>query len=63
MNAPARIVGTGSDNCDHKPVTLPERQMYMGKITVAVRPENGQKHLELLAYSDGLASCRLEMEL
>ena len=63
VNAPARIVGTGSDNCDHNPVTLPERQMYMGKITVAVRPENGQKHLELLACSDGLASCRLDMEI
>lgn len=63
VNAPARIVGTGSDNCDHNPVTLPERQMYMGKITVAVRPENGQKHLKLLACSDGLASCRLDMEI
>lgn len=63
VNAPNEIVGTGSDNCDHAPVTLPERRMYMGKITVAVRPEKGQKRVELLAYSDGLASCRLDMEL
>lgn len=49
---PAVIVGTGSDNCDHTRVGLPERKMYMGKITVAVKPAAGQETIELLAQSD-----------
>ena len=52
---PAVIVGTGSDHCDHSRVGLPERKMYMGKITVAVRPAAGQGTIELLAQSD---NCR-----
>lgn len=52
---PAVIVGTGSDHCDHTRVGLPERKMYMGKITVAVRPAAGQGTIELLAQSD---NCR-----
>lgn len=47
----ARILGTGSDNCDHKNVTLPERQMYAGKITVAVRPNSGAEEFKLFAKS------------
>ncbi len=49
--APARIVGTGSDNTDHNRVSLTERQMYMGKIAVAVKPEKGQTEMELSARS------------
>ena len=37
VNEEFEIVGTGSDNCDHNKVTLPERKMYEGKITIAVR--------------------------
>lgn len=56
-NAPAEIVGTGSDHCDHNRVSLPDRQMYMGKISIAVRPAKGQTHLELYAHSDRIADC------
>ena len=54
VSNPAVIVGTGSDHCDHNRVGLPERKMYMGKITVAVRVAKGQKYLELLAQSNHL---------
>ena len=47
----ARILGTGSDICDHKNVTLPERQMYAGKITVALRPNPGAEEFKLFAKS------------
>ena len=47
----AQVVGTGSDNCDHKNVTLPERQMYEGKITVAVRPNSDAEEFKLFAKS------------
>lgn len=46
-----RILGTGSDICDHKNVTLPERRMYAGKITVAVRPKLGAEEFKLFAES------------
>lgn len=49
---PARILGTGSDHCDHNNVTLPERKMYMGKISIAVKPAKGQTELTLTAISD-----------
>lgn len=49
--APAKIVGTGSANDDHIRVTLAERRMYAGKISVAVRPAEGQQTVELFAQS------------
>lgn len=64
VTAPARIIGTGSANDDHNRVSLAERRMYAGKITVAVRPAKGQKILELFAESDrcGIAKIILEIE-
>ena len=56
VNSNAIIVGTGSDHCDHNRVGLCERKMYMGKISIAVKPEKGQKKLELLAQSDNCDS-------
>lgn len=50
--APAKILGTGSDHCDHTNVTLPQRRMYMGKIRIAVRPAKGQTQLTLTAIGD-----------
>lgn len=58
VSEPAVIIGTGSDHCDHNRVGLAQRQMYMGKIAVAVRPAKGQKELELVAQSD---NCRIGM--
>ena len=61
--APAQIVGTGSDHCDHKNVTLAERKMYMGKIRIAVKPRKDQKTLELTAFGEncGIASMKVSM--
>ena len=56
---PAVIVGTGSDNADHNRVTLAQRQMYMGKIAVAVRPAKGQEKLTLYAMSDNCGICSI----
>lgn len=63
VNSPAVIVGTGSDNCDHKNVANGERKMYMGKIRIAVKPEKGQKRLKLLAVSDNCKSDIIEIDL
>ena len=60
---PGKILGTGSDHCDHNNVTLPHRKMYMGKIRIAVKPAKGQNYLTLTAISDrcGCSSLRVEL--
>jgi len=62
VSAPAVIVGTGSDNCDHNSVKLAERKMYMGKITVAVKPAKDQASFALTAISDNCGAVCLEVK-
>lgn len=54
----AKIVGTGSDICDHTRVAEPKRKMYMGKISVAVCPAANSEGFELYAKSDRLGLCK-----
>ncbi|MBQ3547166.1 MAG: DUF4982 domain-containing protein [Clostridia bacterium] len=54
VSNPAVIVGTGSDNTDPLNVTNPSRQMFMGKISVAVRPKKDQESFELVAQAKNL---------
>ena len=61
--APGKILGTGSDHCDHNNVTLPERKMYMGKIRIAVKPAKGQTSLTLTAISNNCGCAMLKVEL
>lgn len=58
VTAPARIIGTGSDNCDHNNVANAERKMYMGKIRIAVKPQKGQERFTLTAISDTCGICQ-----
>ena len=59
----AKILGTGSDNCDHASVIENSRQMYMGKIRVAVLPKCGQERIELIAESVTCGKTFLEVLL
>lgn len=61
VNEGAEIVGTGSDNCDHHKVTLPQRRMYAGKITVGVRVCQEIPNLRLYAQSENLGMTMLEV--
>lgn len=63
VNSPARIIGTGSDNCDHNNVTSAERKMYMGKIRIAVKPGKGQKQLRLIALSDQCSNAAIQLDI
>ena len=63
VTAPAKIIGTGSDNCDHNNVANTERKMYMGKIRVAVKPKKGQESFTLTAMSDNCGVCELKVVL
>ena len=56
------IVGTGSDNTDHANIKNSSRQMYMGKITVAVKPAKGQQKLILTAHSKNSGYCKITVE-
>lgn len=59
VSAPAKIIGTGSDICDHNNVADTERKMYMGKIRIAVKPQKGQNNFTLTAMSDSCGLCRI----
>lgn len=59
-----RILGTGSANTDHVPVPAPERRMFAGRISIALKPElpaEGTKEIEtvLIASANGLRSAVL----
>ena len=60
--ARAEIVGTGSDNTDHNNVKNTTRQMYMGKISVAVKPGLNQKKLILNAQSSNIGFGKIVVE-
>ncbi len=50
VGTPAKILGTGSDNCDHTRISSNTRKMYMGKVSVAVKSSK-EKPIELMAES------------
>lgn len=62
-NKLGRIIGTGSDVCDHVPVTNPNRQMRAGRATAAVMVGNTAGALKIYAEADGLQSAVLTVEL
>ena len=59
----AKIIGTGSSNCDHNKVTLPDRKMYAGKIAVAVLPDEDCNKFTLYATSESLGTAKIEITL
>ena len=59
----AEIIGTGSDPCDHINVTEPSRKMYMGKISVAVRPKVGIEGFSLYAKNDRLGVAKIDVKI
>ncbi|MBQ7171782.1 MAG: DUF4982 domain-containing protein [Clostridia bacterium] len=56
---PCRIVSTGSDISDHTPLTDTARRMRAGRITAAVRLEEGEGERVITASADGLLSACL----
>lgn len=62
-NGKGRIVATGSDICDHNPVTDTDRKMRAGRITVAVKAGTTPGELKVYAESDNLKGAVLTIEL
>ena len=62
-NRLGKIVGTGSDVCDHHPVTDTDRKMRAGRASVAVMVGKNAGTLKLYAEADGLKSAVLNIEL
>lgn len=62
-NALGEIVGTGSDVADHNPVTMTDRRMRAGAISVAVKVGKTPGTLRLWAEADGLPAAVLKTEL
>jgi beta-galactosidase len=62
-NTLGKILGTGSDVCDHTPVTEPQRQMRAGRIGVALMVGKSAGELKLYATAEGLSDAVLTIEL
>lgn len=62
-NTLGKILGTGSDVCDHTPVTEPQRQMRAGRIGVALMVGKSAGELKLYATAEGLRDAVLTIEL
>ncbi len=64
-NGLGRVVGTGSDICDHTPVASPVRKMRAGRIAVAVRCGRTSGTLKLYAVdeNDIIDATRCEVEI
>ena len=57
------VIGTGSDVCDHVPVSSPIRRMRAGTISVLVRVGDENGELKLFAESDGLDSAAVTVKV
>jgi len=58
-----QIIGTGSDVCDHVPVTSHDRRMRAGLISVLVRAGEEKGRMTVLAEADGLQRGVLSIDL
>lgn len=63
INRYGSILGTGSDLCDHIPVTSPDRKMRAGRCTVCVRVGKEAGTLTVIARAEGLASAYADVAL
>ncbi len=63
VNKLGKIIGTGSDICDHIPVTETDRQMRAGRISVAVKVGKNAGDLKLYAESEYLENAVVSVEL
>lgn len=59
-----KIVGTGSDICDHVPPQNPNRQMRAGKILVGISVPKNAESITAYAEADGLktAVCKIKID-
>ncbi|MBO5269597.1 MAG: DUF4982 domain-containing protein [Clostridia bacterium] len=62
-NGLGTVIGTGSDICDHTPVTATVRRMRAGRILIAVKVKKTAGTLRLYAESDGLTPTAHEFSL
>ncbi len=58
-----RVVGTGSDICDHVPPKCSDRRMRMGLISVAVKADKGSDEITLFAEASGLKKAVARVKL
>lgn len=62
-NALGKVIGTGSDISDHRPVPCTDRKMRAGSISVAVKVGKTGGVLRLYAESEGLTGAYIEVPL
>lgn len=57
------IAGTGSDISDHIPPCCPDRKMYAGRCSVAVRVGNDEGVLKVYAFAENIESAIMDIPL
>ena len=62
-NSLGAILATGSDNSDHTPVTCPDRKMWAGLATVAVKLGETHGTLTVTGAADGLIPAVIDVEI
>ena len=63
VNRLGTILGTGSDMCNHVPVTSPVRKMRAGRCAVCIRVGRTAGTLTVVARADGLAAAYMDIAL
>ncbi|MBQ9116779.1 MAG: DUF4982 domain-containing protein [Clostridia bacterium] len=62
-NSLGKIYSTGSDNCDHVPITCPDRRMWAGLATATVKLGELHGTLTVTASADGLIPAILDIDI
>lgn len=62
-NGLGKIIGTGSDICDHIPVNVPMRKMRAGRISVAVQVGTDKGELKIYASAENMTGSVLTINL
>ena len=62
-NTLGTIAATGSDNSDHVPVTCPDRKMWAGLATLAVKLGETHGKLTVFASAEGLIPAVIDVEI
>lgn len=63
VNGLGELLGTGSDICDHTPVTCPDRRMRAGRCALCVRVGKEGGALTVSAHAVGLVGAHVRIDL
>ena len=63
LEGDGKIIGTGSDVCDHNPPHLTDRKMFAGKIALCVKMHKDARLVRVYARSENLQTAMIELKI